>query len=383
MANSSRHATYYIAESTFGTTPTSPAFSYFRNTGNTLGMTKTEIASAELYSDRGIRDSRHGNKQGAGDTPFELSYNTYEDLLEAAFGSTFSTPASPVTATTISADSTGNTIDDSGSGFGSFVAGELVKVEGFDTADNNGVGMITAAAAGSITVDGIDLTSEAAAATVTISPMETLKIGVTRTSFSLIRDFADLTAGRYQLYPGSSINTLSLTTGLDAIITGSIGWIEKNETSSASAPASATFGNATTTEPFVSFDGCVRVSGVKTGIVTAFTVNLNNGLEAKFNVCSDTTAEPGIGQAEVTASMSSYFDNDTLLNAFLDETEITVTQNLVDAAGNTFAIFAPKVKVNSGQPDVGGEVNGTIDSELRLLYDSTAGSALLIGKLDA
>jgi hypothetical protein len=361
MADSARHATYQIVESTYGTTPTSPAFVYFRSTGNTLGVSKTNIESEELYADRGKRDSRHGNKNLAGDIPTELSYGSHDTQLEAALGGSWSTGSVSVTALTISATASGNTIDDSGSGFGSFAVGDMILISGFTgEASNNGVARVTAASAASLTVDGLTLTDDAAGESVTIKEMDQLLAGTTRRSFSILRDFSELTNGRYQLNTGSEFNTVNYTAGLDAIVTVTYGVIGKGSTSSASAPASSTFGAATTTEPMVPTDGCVTENGAESAIITTLDWSLDNGMEAKFNLCSDETAQPGQGMSNATGNITAYFDNDTLLNKFLNETESSLKQVLTDAAGNTFAVFFPKIKYNGGQPDVGGEANSPI-----------------------
>ena len=379
MADSARHATYQIVESTYGTTPTSPAFGYLRATGNSLGTTKTAIESEELYADRGKRDSRHGNKNVAGDIPTEFSYGSHDDSLEALLGGTWSTGSVSVTATTISATASGNTIDDSGSGFGSFAVGDMVLISGFtgDTG-NNGVARITAQTSASLTVDGLILVDDSAGESVTIKEMDQLIAGTTRRSFSILRDFSELTSGRYQLYPGCEYNTGSYTAGLDSIVTMSYGILGKGQTSSASAPGSSTFGSATTTEPMVPTDGCVSSDGVVSAIITALDFSIDNGMETKFNLCSDETAQPGQGMSNATGNITAYFDNDTLLNLFLNETVSTLKQELTDAAGNTFAVYFPKIKYNGGQPDVGGEANSPISLPFQALFDATTSNSAII-----
>jgi hypothetical protein len=387
MANSSRHSIYYDAESTYGTTEASPGFSAIRHTGVTLGTQKSGIISEELRSDRGITDLRHGNKNVTGDVSTELSYGAHDDLFEAGQGGTWETSAVTITASTISATASGNTVDDSGSGFGSFAAGDMVKISGFSGATtNNGIARVTAASASSLTLDGLTLIDDAAGESVTITVMDFLRTGTTRRSFSVIRDFSELTDGRYQLHTGSEVNTIALSAGLDAIVTTSFGFIAKGQTSSSSAPGGSTFGAPGTTEPFVSFDGCLSEGGAESAIVTAFDVTLDNGLEPKFNLCSDEQAQPGIGRANVTGNITAYFDNDTLLNKFLNETESNLLISVTDAAGNTFGVYAPKVKYTGGQPDISNEANSTLSMPYQALQDVTVSgkeATLIFFKLDA
>tara|TARA_R110000782_G_scaffold33535_9_gene80791 strand:+ start:2123 stop:3034 length:912 start_codon:yes stop_codon:yes gene_type:complete len=92
IATGSRHDLSYILESTFGTTPTStPELTPIRHTGTTLGLSKDAIESEELRQDRQVAYFRHGNKSVSGDINFELSYGSFDDLIEATLCGTWAT----------------------------------------------------------------------------------------------------------------------------------------------------------------------------------------------------------------------------------------------------------------------------------------------------
>jgi len=91
IATGARHDMGYILESAFGTTPATPAFKAIRHTGTTLGLSKDAIESEELREDRQIAHYRHGNKAVSGDINFELSYESFDDLLEAVMCGTWTT----------------------------------------------------------------------------------------------------------------------------------------------------------------------------------------------------------------------------------------------------------------------------------------------------
>lgn len=88
-ATGSRHSAGYIAEVTYGTTPATPAFADIRHTSMNLGLTKSELESAEIRPDRQIAHFRHGNKSVAGDIGFELSYGTFDIFMQAALCGTW------------------------------------------------------------------------------------------------------------------------------------------------------------------------------------------------------------------------------------------------------------------------------------------------------
>lgn len=83
MANGSRHSMRYVAEVSYGVTPATPAFKPVRHTGTTLGLSKETLQSEEIRDDRQIADFRHGAYQVGGDMNIELSYGSFDDLLEA------------------------------------------------------------------------------------------------------------------------------------------------------------------------------------------------------------------------------------------------------------------------------------------------------------
>ncbi len=98
MANGSRHSMRYVPEVTYGMTPATPVFKYIRHTGTTLGLSKETLQSEEIRDDRQIADFRHGAYQVGGDMNLELSFGSFDDLLEAVLLGTWEADA-PVLGT--------------------------------------------------------------------------------------------------------------------------------------------------------------------------------------------------------------------------------------------------------------------------------------------
>ena len=89
FANGAQHSLHYIAESTYGTTPSTPAFTPLPHTGTTLNVSKDAVESEKLRGDRQVEDFRHGNKTVGGEISCELEYGAFDDFLEAALGGTW------------------------------------------------------------------------------------------------------------------------------------------------------------------------------------------------------------------------------------------------------------------------------------------------------
>jgi len=302
----SRHSLAFIEEdTTYGTTPTSPTFIDARHTSCSLGLSKTSLESAEIRADRQIAHFRHGNKSVAGDIGIELSYGTFDDLLEAALGGTWDvdTPSA-----------------------------------------------------------GIDQ----------------LQAGTTRRSFTFERKFANLSVPEWHRYTGAEVNTLSLTVTPDAIVTGTMGIVAQDVAIGTAILSGATYGSATTTEPFDSFTGSITEGGGAIGTVTSLEMTLENGLSPLFAVGSATTDQPVIGKSRVTGTLTTYFQSKTLLDKFINETASSLVFILEDLAGNTYDFTLPNIKYTGGQPDVEGEGEITIALPFTALYDSTEGSNITI-----
>lgn len=79
-----------VPEVTYGTTPANPAFTYVRNNGTTIGLTKDSLVSEELRPDRQIVDHQYGMQQIGGDISAELNHGAQLDsILEAVLCGTW------------------------------------------------------------------------------------------------------------------------------------------------------------------------------------------------------------------------------------------------------------------------------------------------------
>lgn len=312
MANGSRHSMSYIAESSYGVTPSNPVFKPIRHTGTTLALTKESLQSEEIRSDRQIADFRHGAFQTGGDINVELSYGSFDDLLEAVLCGTWATDT-PTSGT------------------------------------------------------------------------DQLKAGVTRRSFTIERHFGDLLAAQkpYHRFTGVEFNTLSLSVAANAMITATLGVVGQGFSTDTDELAGATYSNATTTSPLDSFTGTLKENGSLIAVITEIQLNVENGLESRFVVGSKQSIRPSIGRSNVSGTITAYFEDSTLLDKFVNETESSIEFELPDGAGNLLTFKLPRVKYNGGQPDVEGEGPITLSMPFQALLDSVTGTNLIIERTPA
>ncbi len=385
MANGSRHAMRYVAEATYGVTPATPAFKPIRHTSTTLGLSKESLQSEEIRADRQIADFRHGAYQVGGDANVELSYGSFDDLLEATLLGTWA-PVNTTGAATLAA-----TVGTVTRTIGSFVTdgftvNQVVVNSGFTNAGNNGRFRVTAVVALTLTLtplDGQTMVVEAAAVRQVDSLRAKLKAGTVRRSFTVERYFGDiLTVDKpYHRFTGVEFNTLALAISANAMITGTFGVLGQNMTTATAIIAGATYANPTTTSPLDSFTGTLNEAAVPIAVITEIQLNLENGLEARFVVGSKASIQPSIGRSNCSGQITAYFENSLLLDKFINETESSIVFELPDGAGNKYVITLPRIKYNGGQPDVEGEGPITLSMPFQALLDSATQTNIQIERV--
>lgn len=90
-ANASDTRLSYVAESTWGTTPSSPSFANLRFTSESLQWAKETVRSDEIRPDRNVVDEIMIGRSSAGSLDFELSYGSFDALIESLMFSTWQT----------------------------------------------------------------------------------------------------------------------------------------------------------------------------------------------------------------------------------------------------------------------------------------------------
>lgn len=388
MSDSARHALLAIAEVTYGTTPATPALKTIRHTGTTLALSKGTFQSEELRADRQIVDFRHGQKQTGGDINGELSYLSYDDFFEAALCGTWAVKAAPVVGTGISASSVDNSINFAGNDAPLVEAGDKITIAGFTgSAGNNQANLtvVSRTTAKIVVSGGVALVTDAAGESVTITTLtNTLKAGTVRRSFSVLRDFSDIVTDRYELFTGAEINVLNIKLGVEGPVTVKFGMMGRGLAIGDAAPAGATYPAVNTNAVMDTFNGALLENGVASIVVTELDLTLENGINPRPTVGSDSTQIiASIGRSNMTGQISLYAEDAALVKKFIAQTESALKVTVGDAAGNKYRITLPRIKYNGGQRDTAG--NGPITSALpfQALRDNTAASNIVIDRIPA
>ena len=90
-ANASQNRLSMILESAWATTPATPAFTNLRMTSEDLAPAKDTVRSNEIQPTRNVMDEIMVGRNIAGGLDFELSYGTYDPLIQSLMYSTWAT----------------------------------------------------------------------------------------------------------------------------------------------------------------------------------------------------------------------------------------------------------------------------------------------------
>lgn len=367
MSNADRVLMSYVAESTFGTTPNS-ALNELRMTGESLGQDTTTVNSAEIRDDRQIAEVIRSDIGVSGDINLELSYGTYDDLMQYALYSAGWSTSNDAIASSTDLTFAANTITlGAGSWSNTPAVGSWIKISGAtDNAANNGYFKVTAATSTVITVEQTfsDTGSESGSTTINIGSQ--IANGVNQTSVSFERRYADL-SNTYEAFVGCVLNALNLSLTTGAAMTGSFGIMGKSASSETSTIGNGTYNEPTSGTPnqiLNTIDHITRLdeNGSTLG-ATAFSIALNNNVRARPQLASLGPVSMGEGAVELTGTLQAYFATAALFNKYLNFTSTSLAVVLSDTAGNAYVIDLPNVRFTSGRR-VAGSTNSDVIADL-------------------
>ncbi len=286
-----------------GSINATPAFDSFRRTEGKATKTVAYTTSNEVKTNRQARQQIQESSTNAAELSFELNESTAMYLDGLLHG--VSVDNGIVTQTTIAATASGFT--DSGSGFGSYLAGDWFKVSGMANADLNTFYKVATASAGTITTVVVPVATEAAGASVTFESEKTVS-GSSPTYYTVQNRTVDKSIVgdiNYDTFFDAIINTGAIEVGETGIVTGNFALNIESLVGGTAAIAGQTDNTADTssvvsTENNIStiyVDGADSVCGVK-----SFSLEFNNNYQGdRSAACSG--ERYAFGDVESTGSL--------------------------------------------------------------------------------
>lgn len=267
--------------------------------------------------------------------------------------------------------------------------GDIVYVRGTGgtwPTGNNGFCRVLTVAAQALTFDRVPVgwtANGGASATVDIYMGERLVNGTTRQSYTLEREFSDHSPVTYQYLTGFIPDQLVLTAASQSIVEANFTFVGLNSP----FQDSGRFAGATTlpTPPFQVFNsssnvarltrgGASVLSGATKNFVTELSLTIANNLRRKNAVGFLGSADVGAGEFSVTGSLASYFDDKSIAEQVVNNTESALDVAFQDGAGHVLYIDLPRLKWSEGRPEVSGKNEDVIiNPNFQALRDNTFG----------
>lgn len=171
-----------------------------------------------------------------------------------------------------------------------------------------------------------------------------LKVGTTPKFMTVEERNLDIT--QYRRFTGCGVSSLAVNCTPNQMVTMNFNLVGKDMTTSAS-PLDASIDAAPAEPPFDSFTATISEGGSALAIVTSVNFTIDNALSPTFVVGSATTPQLEYGMANVSGELTCYFENLTLYNKFINETESSLVLTLTDG-DDTYEFDFHKIKYSGG-----------------------------------
>lgn len=370
----------YVAETTFGTPPASPAMKALRSKfGTKFDLKRDTFNSKEVSSTRQIMALVYGNRSGSGSLPVEYSYASYDDLLEAVMGGTWTGNVLKVGNVNRSF-----TIEDQTSEINVYEQNTGCVFNEFSIAVKPNA--ITEGSFSFMFKDQRGVQSNLGATTLAIAATT-----LTRSAGSFITD--GFAIGDVVVVSGTGTvagnQTPAVITGITAtvITCAGAGWTVLAATAnlvvSLGSLVNSTGGSAVaanTNVPFDSFTGTISEGGSVIAYVTGLDLKATAQAQANNVVFNATAQSITMGQVGVTGNLTLYFVNQALKAKFLAGTSTSLQFTLGNGSAQSYVFNMGTVKYTSNSRD---NVENTMTESVAFTatYDSGDASTLKITRI--
>jgi len=323
-------------ETAWGVLNVSPNMARQRRVNSTLALTKETFQSAEARTDRNISDFRHGVRRVAGDLTGELSLEAWDWAIENGMGTAWDTEISDSnTEFTSVALSSGTWTMGSGSMYTEgYKIGDVITFGATlsESANNNvNFTILTMPTATTFTTfpTGTDFGADTAF-TITRTGRKTI-IGTAEDSYTIEQGYPGIT--QYELFTGCSVAQLGFSlpatgmAGITATING------KDASALTGSTRDGTPTAVTANDILAASNGSLIVDATQVAVVTGMNFSVNNNITSEAVVGANVVPDLFWGQSNVSGTMTAYFEDATLINAFINETAVKIHMQLAEPTG--------------------------------------------------
>lgn len=383
MSDSNKVSVSYVAESSYKTTPGSPTLIEVPFTSESLKQNTSTVNSKVIRSDRNVNEIIRVDVSAGGDVGYELMFGAattpgswVDDWQKAAL---MASSWSAVQTNSGTFSTSGSTITGTGVATG-ITAGKMIRLKNGSTL--LGYFLVTASVVGTLTVTPTP-PALTGSGDEEVESCPLVSNGTTLTSFTIEKAFTDKT--KFAKYLGSCIDRMTLSASARSVIDGSFSFLAASETSSNSTVGSGSNTAYPTNKVLNTVDNLYGIVVNGTAIsATGFSLSLNNNLGGQEIMGTLGLNSVRSGSCMVDGTLDVYFEDATLIDLYLNFTEVPLLVFLKDASDNAFGITLPAVKFTDGDRLAGG-MDGDVMVRLKWAakYSSTYSRTIALGRWDA
>lgn len=226
------------------------------------------------------------------------------------------------------------------------------------------------------------------------SRIENGALSVAANQFAVERRFEDHTPITRELFLGMALNNFNINLSPQAIAVGSLTWFGFNSSVSDNFAGSypELYAALPVDVPASQFDvyntssdigrlgrGVDPVDAAGLNFVLEATIEINNNLRRQPAVGVFGASGIGLGEFSVTGTLSTYFDNDEILQVILANSETTLDLITQGGDGRSMVFDLPRIKFSGGAPDVPGKNQDvTIPGTYQAILDADLGYTMSV-----
>jgi hypothetical protein len=210
------------------------------------------------------------------------------------------------------------------------------------------------------------------------SGVDTLKDGTTLTSFTLEKEYTDVS--RFLSFTGARIGTFGVQFTPGSPIRATLGGILSKSGISAAATVGTGADVAAPTNDVMVVGA--HVSGMNEGgsaisNVLDFSINFDNSARLQRSIHSLEPYNIGVGRVKVEGSIQAYFETAALYDKFQDHTASSVDITVTDDAGNIYTFDVQALRWGTGEIQHQGAEGDIIVSQGFMAYEDTSSSSMI------
>lgn len=206
---------------------------------------------------------------------------------------------------------------------------------------------------------------------------DTIKVGTTVRSLSIEDYAADIDQAK--LYTGMVVSQASFSIKPNQMVQSTFSFVGKDVSIGATEK---TITAAANNAPFDAYSGSLQVAGVASAAITGIDFSINNNVAPTFVIGSASTPQLEYGFANVEGTITAYFEDASLVNRFINETETALDVTVGDGAAS-YTFKFPRTKFNGAPTPVGGPASRMVTIPFVALFDTTLATNLQISRPEA